>query len=107
MRNKKIKNLLVFIVIFTTTACTLPSLVQLGFDSADNAESPNEPEAVLSDDDGPSMDATEEVTRVSVLVPDEVLREDALINIYQTVSPGVVSIQVYTCLLYTSDAADE
>ena len=97
MRNKKIKNLLVvFIVIFTTTACTLPSLVQLGFDSADNAESPNEPEAVLSDDDGPSMDATEEVTLVSVLVPDEVLREDALINIYQTVSPGVVSIQVYT-----------
>ena len=33
---------------------------------------------------------------MSILVPDEVLQEDALINICQTVSPGVVSIQVYT-----------
>jgi 2-alkenal reductase len=38
----------------------------------------------------PSIDAP------SYLIPDEVLQQDALVDIYQTVSPGVVSIQVLT-----------
>lgn len=93
MRNQKIRFWpVVFLVILATTACTLPSLAQLGFDTADTADATGEPAAALS----PDTDATEEVTHVSVLVPDEVLQEDALVNIYQTFSPGVVSIQVYT-----------
>lgn len=76
MRNQRIRFwLIVFLVILATTACTLPSLAQSGLDTTNAA------------------DATSE--HVSVLVPDKVLQEDALVNIYQTVSPGVVSIQVY------------
>ncbi len=89
MRKQKIRFwLIVFLVILVTTACTLPSLAQLGFDTTDTEDATSEPVA--------NEAASEEVTHISVLVPDEVLQEDALVNIYQTVSPGVVSIQVYT-----------
>ena len=73
-----------------------PALPNLALANTDTAEPSNTPESVLPNRDGSPTDATEEVTRISVLVPDEVIREDALVNIYQTVSPGVVSIQVYT-----------
>jgi 2-alkenal reductase len=32
----------------------------------------------------------------SYVIPDEVMQQDALVSLYQNVSPGVVSIQVYT-----------
>ena len=97
MRNQKIRFwLVVFLVILATTACTLPSLAQLGLEKSNPSDAANEPEAVLPAGEEPAAGETEEVTQVSVLVPDEVLQEDALVNIYQTVSPGVVSIQVYT-----------
>jgi 2-alkenal reductase len=95
MRNQKIRFwLIVFLVILATTACTLPSFAQLGFNNSNTADATSEPVAALPA--GGDTAATEEVTHVSVLVPDEVYQEDALVNIYQTVSPGVVSIQVYT-----------
>lgn len=80
MRNQKISFwLVIFLVIIATTACAIPSLAQLGIGGEDSSTS-----------------AADETTQVSILVPDKVLQEDALVNIYQTVSPGVVSIQVYT-----------
>lgn len=97
MRNKNIKILLiVFLVILATTACTLPSLALLGQDNSDTTEITTEADVDVVDSAGTATETTEEVTHVSILVPDEVLQEDALVNIYQTVSPGVVSIQVYT-----------
>ena len=97
MRNQKIRFwLIVFLIILATTACTLPSLAQLGLGTANTADATSEPVAALPDSGETTTDTTEEVTHVSVLIPDEVLQEDALVNIYQTVSPGVVSIQVYT-----------
>ena len=97
MRNQKIRFwLVVFLVILATTACTLPSLAQLGLEKSNPSDAVNEPEAVLPAGEEPAAETTEEVTQESVLVPDVVLQEDALVNMYQTVSPGVVSIQVYT-----------
>ena len=97
MRNQKIRFwLVVFLVILATTACTLPSLAQLGLEKSSPSDAANEPEAVLPAGEEPAAETTEEVTQESVLVPDFILQEDALVNIYQTVSPGVVSIQVYT-----------
>ena len=97
MRNQKIRFwLVVFLVILATTACTLPSLAQLGLEKSNLSDAVNEPEAVLPAGEEPAAETTEEVTQESVLVPDVVLQEDALVNMYQTVSPGVVSIQVYT-----------
>lgn len=97
MKNKKTRIILVvFLVILATTACTLPSLAQLGWGNSDTAESTTETEVVQPESEETTTEATEEVNYVSVLVPDEVLQEDALVNIYQTVSQGVVSIQVYT-----------
>ena len=97
MRNQKIRFwLVVLLVILATTACTLPSLAQLGLEKSNPSDAANEPEAVLPAGEEPAAETTEEVTQESVLVPDVVLQEDALVNMYQTVSPGVVSIQVYT-----------
>jgi 2-alkenal reductase len=69
-------------------ACTLPDLSSLTLteeaQDAENSEEAVEAEAVQVPDS------------VSYVVPDEVLLEDALISLYQDVSPGVVSIQVYS-----------
>lgn len=90
MKNRKVGFwLVVFLVILVTTACSIPSLVQLGFGSSTE-------EAVTEATEAVTAAATEAPAPVSIVIPDEVLQQDALVSIYTEVSPGVVSIQVFT-----------
>jgi len=78
MKSQKIKLwLAVSVLILAMLACTLPDLESLTM----------------------TVKETEVVqvpSTVSYVIPEEVLLEDALISLYQEVSPGVVSIQVYS-----------
>lgn len=84
---KKVKTRLILVVsvlVLAMTACSLPSLI-------------------ASRSTGQETEISVEETAVStvappttLVVPDEVLLQDALVQLYQNVSPGVVSIQVYS-----------
>ncbi len=89
MKTINIKLLLVVsVLVLAMLACTLPdfsSLTQL-----EDVIEEEKPEQVVE------TEVVQVPNSVSYVVPDEVLLEDALISIYQDVSPGVVSIQVYS-----------
>ena len=89
MKTRKTKLFLIIsVLILAMLACTLPDLESLTMTE----------EAV--EQESSEVDRETEVVQVpsavSYVVPDEVLLEDALISLYQDVSPGVVSIQVYS-----------
>lgn len=89
MKTRYIKLLLVVsVLVLAMLACTLPNLSSLT--SPVEVEEKEESEKVIE------TEAVQVPSSVSYVVPDEVLLEDALISIYQDVSPGVVSIQVYS-----------
>lgn len=86
--SRKLKLWLVIgVLILATMACSIPSLPLISFDEE-------------------GVEVTEEVTEQAVqpeatpqtgfVVPERVLMEDALVQIYDRVSPGVVSIQVFS-----------
>ena len=88
MTSRKIKLWLVIgVLLLAMMACSLPSLPLLSFTEE-------------------GVEVTEEVTEQAVqpeatqqtgfVVPERVLMEDALVEIYDQVSPGVVSIQVFS-----------
>jgi len=86
MKNRKLSLwLVVIVVLLVTSACTIPGFLTQEAPMQATGESAVEIEAVVG----------EEGT-TSVVIPDEVLLEDALIQLYESVSPGVVSIQVYS-----------
>ena len=91
MKSNKFKLILVVsVMIFATLACTLPevSLFATPEPSGDQATD----EAVQVPE---GNDSAPEPAPTSFVVPDEVLLQDALVALYDSVSPGVVSIQVY------------
>ena len=88
MRSRKLKLwLIIGILILATMACSIPSLPFL-----------------VRSEEGPEViqEVTEEAVRpeatpqTGFVVPERVLLEDALVRIYEQVSPGVVSIQVFS-----------
>ncbi len=81
--------IVVVVLALTLTACTLPGYISglMSDASATETVAPPEPTATSSSLSSESP---------TYIIPDQVLQQDALVNIYQTVSPGVVSIQVVT-----------
>ena len=88
MKKNKFKLLLVVsVLIFAIMACSLPDISL--FDTPETTSGQETAEAIQV----PEQEA--EAPPESFVVPDEVLLQDALVQLYDTVSPGVVSIQVY------------
>lgn len=80
--------IVVVVLAMTLTACSVPGLVTQLFPAA------------MDQSPSTTTDAQDVTTVPAVsqpyIIPDEVMRQDALVNLYQTLSPGVVSIQVFT-----------
>ena len=89
MKSRKIKLwLAVSVLILAMLACTLPDLESLTM-TEESAEQETSVEVK-------ETEVVQVPSTVSYVIPEEVLLEDALISLYQEVSPGVVSIQVYS-----------
>lgn len=88
MKKTKFKLLGVTIVlIFATLACSMP---EISLFSTPGSSSVQETEEAVQ-----PTEVTPEPSPPSFVIPNEIMLQDALVNLYQTVSPGVVSIQVY------------
>jgi 2-alkenal reductase len=80
--------LIIFVLLMATISCSLPSIVLPSFSEATEEVVPTEKiEAQVP---------TAEVQVPQYIIPDEILLQDALVQLYENVSPGVVSIQVFT-----------
>jgi S1-C subfamily serine protease len=89
MKNKKTRIWIVIsIVLLIISACTIPGI------TADSMTA--EETEVAEADIAVQEENLSETSTSTIIIPDEVLLEDALIQLYKDVSPGVVSIQVYT-----------
>lgn len=89
MKNKNTRIwIIISIVLLIISACTIPGFTSESI-TAEETEIAETDVAVQEED-------LSEISTSSVIIPDEVLLEDALIQLYENVSPGVVSIQVYT-----------
>jgi 2-alkenal reductase len=95
MKTTKISKLWIVVIVLalTLTACTLPAYIS-GLMS-DDAEQSSATETVVTEEPT-ATSASLSSESPTYVIPDEVLQQDALVDIYQTVSPGVVSIQVVT-----------
>lgn len=84
----------VFLVVVSLTlmSCAIPSYIAewVGSSTEPEAETGATAEAITATEDA----AAEGVTTATYVIPDEVLQQDALVSLYNSVSPGVVSIQV-------------
>jgi 2-alkenal reductase len=82
----------IFLVVVSLTlmSCAIPSYIGQLVDSSSNGDAPT----VATDE--PVVVAPSEPSSTTIVIPDEVLQQDALVSLYQNVSPGVVSIQVVT-----------
>lgn len=89
--NKRTRSkFVIFLVVVSLTlmSCSIPSYIAQWVDSSSSANAPTEGTAE------PEAAASSEPSTTTYVIPDEVLRQDALVGLYQNVSPGVVSIQV-------------
>ncbi len=85
MNNNKTKIwLAISVLVLAMLACSVPSFTLQNL-------SGQETQAVITEEE-----SSQSATQPPFVVPDEVLLQDALVQIYQNVSPGVVSIQVYS-----------
>jgi len=90
MKTKKIALILVISALFLSMmACTVPSIADWNFSLGDIL--PLESDVDPEDEAQTIIDSP-----TTFVVPDEVLLQDTLVQIYQNVSRGVVSIQVYS-----------
>lgn len=84
----------VFLVVVSLTlmSCAIPSYIAewVGSSTEPEAETGATEEVITATEDA----AAEGVTTATYVIPDEVLQQDALVSLYNSVSPGVVSIQV-------------
>ncbi len=90
---KSNKRKLMFVILVLTSAilaCSLPSL------RGNISFSPNEVEEQEEKENIVTAEPIEELPPYTLVIPDEVLLQNHLTNLYETVSPGVVSIQVYS-----------
>ncbi|MFW5714012.1 MAG: S1C family serine protease [Brevefilum sp.] len=96
MKKYNIKLMLVVsVLVFAILACSLP---QVSLFSTPDSQTDQETEEAVRGTEEPADEGnrnTDESPPTSIVVPDEVLLQDALIQLYETVSPGVVSIQVF------------
>ncbi len=82
--------LIIGVMILATMACAIPSFPFL---------TRSEDSVSVTEEAVEEVIPQPETTQITeVLIPNEVLMEDALVQIYDQVSPGVVSIQVYSQL---------
>jgi len=89
MKSRKFRLWLILsVLILAMMACSIPSLP---FFTRQMEPTPIIPEEVVE-----VRPETEVTQMTEVLIPNKVLLEDALVNLYDQVSPGVVSIQVYS-----------
>ncbi len=90
MKTKNLKFWLVIItLILSTLACGIPGMA-LPFTAEKEEQAPETLVAPLV--------PKEEAPPTTLIIPNEVLLQDSLVQLYETVSPGVVSIQVYSDL---------
>ncbi|NLN70134.1 MAG: PDZ domain-containing protein [Chloroflexi bacterium] len=90
MKTKNLKFWLVIItLILSTLACGIPGMA-LPFTAEKEEQAPETLVAPLV--------PKEEAPPTTLIIPNEVLLQDSLVQLYETVSPGVVSIQVYSNL---------
>ena len=93
MRKNKGKLLLVVIVlVFAAMACGLPDLSQLAL----TEKTAEEITQVPATEDTLPQESDSDSPPTSFIIPEEILLQDALVALYEAVSPGVVSIQVYS-----------
>lgn len=78
--------LVVTVLVLAMVSCSLPDLITSSLISQETETSVAETETVVST----------VAPATSYIIPDELLLQDALVQLYQNVSPGVVSIQVYS-----------
>lgn len=100
MKQGKFKLLLVTgALVFSMLACApIYGILESASNQPDESEIPEQGGSVETKEPDTDLQAASEVAAPSFVIPDEVLLQDALVNIYQSVSPGVVSIQVYSQL---------
>jgi len=98
MRKNKYRLWLVISVLMAAMmACSLPSLAMDFFNRNETQEPPTTTEVVETPEE--IVKETQVATipeQTTIVIPDEVLLQDALIELYENVSRGVVSIQVYS-----------
>jgi 2-alkenal reductase len=93
MRKNKGKLLLVVIVlVFAAMASGLPDFSQL----APMEKTAEEITQVPATEDTLPQESDSDSPPTSFIIPEEILLQDALVALYEAVSPGVVSIQVYS-----------
>ena len=100
MKTRKIRILLgISALVLAMMACSIPGLTSQLFSSEETQEI-----SIATEDIAPEIavtveeqvEVTREATPQAFVIPEEVLLQDALVELYQTVSPGVVSIQVFS-----------
>ena len=97
-RVKNFKLWIILVVIsLTLMSCSLPSAITQLIDRSSSAttEPTAEPVGDVAND-AASVDNPNDVSTATYVIPDEVLQQDALVSLYRSVNPGVVSIQVIT-----------
>lgn len=100
MKTRKIRILLgISALVLAMMACSIPGLTSQLFSSEETQDV-----SIATEDIAPEIavtveeqvEVTREATPQAFVIPEEVLLQDALVELYQTVSPGVVSIQVFS-----------
>jgi len=89
--------LVVSVLMVAMMACSLPSLAMDFFNRNETQEPPAITEVVETPEEIVQETQVAPATnQTTIVIPDEVLLQDALIGLYENVSRGVVSIQVYS-----------
>jgi S1-C subfamily serine protease len=83
--------LAVSVLVLALMACSLPQVSLFTSQESSSGQSTEESVSVPGD----SQEQAIEPLPTSFVIPDEVLLQDALVALYENISPGVVSIQVY------------
>jgi S1-C subfamily serine protease len=83
--------IVVVIVAMSLTACSIPGVITQILPSISGQSTETNAPSTTNSQSAPSAPASQ-----SFVIPDEMMQQDALVSLYQNVSPGVVSIQVFT-----------
>ena len=102
MKTRKIRLLLgISALVLAMMACSIPGLSSQLFSSEETQEVSIATEVVqpeIAETVEVETEVVREATPQSMVIPEEMLLQDALVQLYQNVSPGVVSIQVLSNL---------
>ena len=98
MKQRKFKLLLVIgALVFSMLACApISGILESASNQPDESEISEQGGSVETKEPDTDLQVAPEVAAPSFVIPDQVLLQDALVDIYQSVSPGVVSIQIYS-----------